>query len=443
MKRKRILSLLIIIFITLVFTGDAVADKLSKATFNTWTRKVKDALKDGNTKEAIETIGKLAEDDSERLVKFFFSLSSRYYSDEIIDSIKQALGKISDHDGVRYIVTNAVKAKAGLRVVLADVLASIPNDDAFKSLLKLLDLRDADTVKSAAKAVARKRDKRAVDNLINALEYWQDRDQAVVAEIRYGLIYSTGADGSGLDKADDWRSYWRKHGDDGAGSDDSSGSSPVTANPKPDFFGTSLSSMRFVFIIDISGSMNVIDPGEGGSSADSSGRTAPAEDIERERAEAQTRIGRTKAELVKAIKSLSKDVKFNIIIYNHDVNTWKPDLQQATEGNKNLAVDFVKALTANGLTHTDDALRNAFKNKDADHFILLSDGAPTHMGGDATEEWGGHEDSRELIKKIYDEVAELNRMRNVRIDTIGFSTANFDFMRKLAADNGGSCVELK
>ena len=40
-------------------------------------------------------------------------------------------------------------------------------------------------------------------------------------------------------------------------------------------------------------------------------------------------------------------------------------------------------------------------------------------------------------------MAELNRLRNVRIDTIGFRDANMEFMRKLAKDNGGTCTELK
>lgn len=434
--------LVLVFFVAAATAGDALADKLSDATFNTWTRKVKDALKDNNQKEAVDTIGKLADDNSERLAKFLFSISSKHYTAELLDAIKQALGSIEDHDGVRYIVTNAARAKAGLRPVLAQVLGALGNEDAFNVLLKLLDSRDENTVKETAKALARKRDSRAVDVLIKVLEYWQDRNKEVVAELRYALIYCTGASGDGLDKAEDWRNYWRKQGSESSGS--SGSNSPATAKPtNPEFFGTSLSSMRFVFIIDISGSMNIIDPGSGGSSGDLSGGTAPVGEVERERAEGQTRIGRTKVELVNAIKVLSKDAKFNIITYNHEVSSWKLGLQQATDANKNLAIEFVKALVADGLTYTDDALRDAFKNKDADTFILLSDGAPTHEGGEAREEWGGHSDSKEVIARIYTEVAELNRLRNVRIDTIGFSTANFEFMRKLAAENGGQCTELK
>jgi hypothetical protein len=438
----RLACLTLVAAVLILGSGDVYADKLSKATFNTWSKDVKDALKDDNAKKAIELIGKLAADDSERLAKFLFSISSKYYTPEIIEDIKQALGKISDHDGVRYVVTNATRAKTGLRPALAQVLGSMSNKDAFNVLLKYLDSRDAATVKEAAKAIARKRDSNVVSKLIKSLEYWEDRDKKVVAELRYALTYCTGASSSeGLDKAEDWRNFWRKKSSE---SDSSGSGRTATANPKtPDFFGTALSSMRFVFIIDISGSMNIVDPGEGDTSGDASGGTAPSEEVEKERAAGQTRIARTKAELIKAIKQISKDVKFNIITFCHDIKSWKSSLQEANAANKQAAIEFVKGLTASGLTYTDDALREAFKNKDADTFLLLSDGAPTHEGGEAREEWGGHRDSKEVIERIHKEVTELNRLRNVRINTIGFKDANVEFMKKLAKDNGGSCTELK
>ncbi len=417
--------------------------KLGDEEFKSLTRKAKDSLKDKDVKEAIKAINKLADDDSERLAEFLFSISSKYYTPELIEAIKQVLGRITDSEGTACIIKSASKVKPGLRPALAQVLGAMKEFGAFDVLLKYLDMRDRDTVRETAKVVARKRDKRAVDKLISCLERWQDKDSGVVAELRYALINCTGADGSGLDKAEDWRTYWKKQNSN-SGSSDSSDANPVTASPKkPDFFGTSISSMRFVFIIDISGSMTVIDPDEGGSSGKVIGKTTPDDENETDKPQGQTRLDRTKAELIKAIKALSKDVKFNIITYCHDVSSWKPDLQQATDANKNLAVGFVRKLTAGGLTHTDDALRAAFKNKDADTFLLLSDGAPTHEGGQACEEWGGHRDSKELIEKIHKEVAELNRLRGVCIDTIGFKDANMDFMRKLAKDNGGNCIELK
>jgi hypothetical protein len=415
--------------------------KLGDEEFKSLTRKVKDSLKDKDIKEAIKAIGKLAQDDSERLADFLFSISSRYYTPELVEAIKQALGRITNKEGTASIIKAAPKAKPGLRPALTQVLGAIKDDEAFQVLLKYLGMRDQNTVKEAAKVIARKRDRRAVDKLISSLERWQDRDRGVVAELRYALISCTGASGSGLDRAEDWRTYWKKAN---SGSSDSPDANPVTASPKkPDFFGTSISSMRFVFIIDISGSMNVIDPDEGKTSGKVIGKTTPDDEIDKSKPQGQTRLDRTKAELIKAIKALSKDVKFNIITYCHDVSSWKSDLQQATEANKNLAIGFVRKLTAGGLTHTDDALRAAFKNKDADTFLLLSDGAPTHEGGQACEEWDGHRDSKEIIERIHKEVAELNRLRGVCIDTIGFKDANMDFMRKLAKDNGGTCVELK
>jgi hypothetical protein len=415
--------------------------KLGDEEFKSLTRKAKDSLKDKDVKEAIKAINKLAGDDSERLADFLFSISSRYYTPELVEAIKQAFGRITDKEGIACIIKKAPRAKPGLRPSLAPVLGAIKDDGAFQVLLKYLEMRDAKTVKEAAKVIARKRDSSAVDKLISSLERWQHKDSSVVAELRYALINCTGADGSGLDRAEDWRTYLKKQR---SNSSDSTDSSPATASPKrPDFFGTSISSMRFVFIIDISGSMKVVDPDEGKASGKVIGRTTPDGDMEKDKPQGQTRLDRTKAELIKAIKALSKDVKFNIITYSHDISSWKSGLQQASSANKEAAINFVKKLTAGGLTYTDDALREAFKNKDADTFLLLSDGAPTHIGDEPREEWGGHSDSKELIEKIYKEVTELNRLRGVIIDTIGFKDANMDFMRKLAKDNGGNCIELK
>lgn len=437
----RRICMIFALLLTAGLAGEALADKLSNATFNTWCRKIKDALKKKDEKEAIETIGKLAEDDSERVAKFLFLLSSRYYTPEFLEAIKQALARISDHDGKRYIVSHAPTAKIGLQPVLAQVLGAYGSEDAFNVLLKYLESRKAGTVLEAAKVIARRRDSRAVDKLITALEKWQDKDKDVRAELRYALINCTGSHGDGLDRAEDWRTYWKKQKSSGA-----SDRPAATANPKrPKFFGTTVSSMRFVFIIDISGSMRVVDPGLGSISSDTGTGTTPADEVEpeRERVQGETRIKRTKAELVKAIKQLTDDVKFNIIAYNDKLHPWKPSLQEANAANKNLAIEYAKKLKASGLTFTDAALREAFKNKDADNFILLSDGAPTHEGGEPRVEWDGHRDSKEIIEKIHQEVAELNRLHNVRIDTIGFSTANMKFMRKLAEDNGGTCTALK
>jgi hypothetical protein len=435
-------SWMVLAVLALVLTAvDVCEGGLGDEDFKSLGKRVNDSLKDKNVSDAIKAIDKLAQDNSGRLVDFLFSISSKHYTAELVEAIKQALGRITDSEGIARIIKAAPGAKPGLRPALAQVLGAMKEEGAFDVLLKYLDMRDQETVRETAKVIARKRDKRAVDRLISSLERWQDRDSGVVAELRYALINCTGADGGGLDKAEDWRTFWKKQS---SGSSDLLGPSPETASPKkPDFFGTSISSMRFVFIIDISGSMNVVDPDEGSASGKVIGKTTPDGDFDENKPQGQTRIDRTKAELIKAIKALSKDVKFNIITYCHDVSSWKSDLQEASDANKSLAVDFVGKLTAGGLTHTDDALRAAFKNKDADTFLLLSDGAPTHEGGDACEEWGGHRDSKELIERIYKEVAELNRLRGVCIDTIGFKDANMDFMRKLAKDNGGTCVELK
>ena len=123
--------------------------KLGDEEFKSLTRKVKDSLKDKDVKEAIKAIGKLAQDDSERLADFLFSISSRYYTPELVEAIKQALGRITDKEGIASIIKAAPKAKPGLRPALTQVLGAIKDDEAFQALLKYLGMRDQNTVRTA------------------------------------------------------------------------------------------------------------------------------------------------------------------------------------------------------------------------------------------------------------------------------------------------------
>jgi hypothetical protein len=374
-----------------------------------------------------------------RLVDFLLNLPGKDLDKTLVSAIRTALAKVSDEDALGYIVRASVSASDQLRPVLAEVIRAVKTEEAFKALLSLLKDKDALTVREAAKSIAKRQDSRAVDSLIDALALWEGKDKDAAADLRNALVASTGKSGEGLETAQDWRNFWinsnRKTPEEQPES---------SRKGTPSFFGTTLSSMRFVFIIDISGSMNLIDPSkDSGGDADSEGKTTPTEQAEKISAQEKTRLGRTKRELINVISAISKDAKFNIIAFNHEIKSWKPDMVDASDENKQAAIEFVRGLAADGLTHTDDALREAFKNKDADTFILLSDGAPTHEGGEGREDWDGHKDSKEIIERIYKEIEELNRTRQVRIDTFGFPSANLEFMRKLAERNGGIFNEIK
>jgi hypothetical protein len=422
----------------LAFFGSSFAS-LDDATFNALKESIKVALESGDAAKAAEAIDKLSEDNSLRLVDFLFNLPAKSLDKTVTGAVRSALAKVSDPDALGYVARMSPSARKQLRPVLAEVLGAIKSEEAFKSLLALVKDNNALTVREAAKSIATKQDSRAVDSLIDALSVWENKDKEVAADLKCALVASTGKSGEGLETAQDWRNLRAN----------SAGKAPESKpessrSGAPSFFGTSLSSTRFVFIIDISGSMSIIDPSkESSGDAGSEGKTTPTDQAEKQSAEEKTRIGRTKRELISVIKAISKDFKFNIIAFNHEVKSWKPDMVDASDENKQAAIEFVRSLIADGLTYTDDALREAFKNKEPDTFILLSDGAPTHEGGEGREEWGGHKDSKEIIERIYKEVEEQNSTRRIRIDTFGFPGANFEFMKKLAEKNSGVFNEIK
>ena len=140
---------------------------------------------------------------------------------------------------------------------------------------------------------------------------------------------------------------------------------------------------------------------------------------------------------------MPNDVKFNIIAFSDRITKWRPGLTRAVESAKRKAIEWVEKLEADGLTYTDKAIEEAFKDRQVNTIILLTDGAPTHVGGDAKPEWGGHEDSMALIAQILTWVRKHNRLRKITIHCLGFEEANFEFLKQLARENNGICKAIR
>ena len=88
---------------------------------------------------------------------------------------------------------------------------------------------------------------------------------------------------------------------------------------------------------------------------------------------------------------------------------------RANKKNKEAAKAFVASLKANGGTFTMNAVKAAMQIKGADSIVVLSDGMPN----DVDLKSGSQLDT----KKILDEIAAINRLRRVIIDTFGFDAA--------------------
>ncbi|HLJ11174.1 MAG TPA: VWA domain-containing protein, partial [Planctomycetaceae bacterium] len=166
-----------------------------------------------------------------------------------------------------------------------------------------------------------------------------------------------------------------------------------------EYYGIPICAKRIVFVLDTSGSMR------------------------------GAKLDAAKAELIRAVKELPKEVHFSLVIFNGVVRVWQRELVAATESMKQIAVNVVLEQEARSNTASYDALEAAFDlNPEAIYF--LSDGAP--RGGKI-----------ESPPEIVSTISGVNRVRRVSIHSIGIDTsvpgaAIFArFMKSLADVNWG------
>jgi hypothetical protein len=170
------------------------------------------------------------------------------------------------------------------------------------------------------------------------------------------------------------------------------------------FFGVEARGQRFIYIVDISGSMAEV----------------AAEDN-------PPKIDILKRELVTSLEALADGTQF--IIYPFETDT-RPLLSSerwlvASEKNKKTAIDAVRLLTAGGGTNPSNAFTSAFLVKPRpDAIYFMTDG-------------------------IFDEgiavrIAALNRTEpQVPIHTIAFGdNAAFALMQRIAKDSGGTYLKV-
>jgi hypothetical protein len=222
---------------------------------------------------------------------------------------------------------------------------------------------------------------------------------------------------------------------------------------KKEFLGVATRSENILFVIDVSGSMEV-----------------PFADTERLKSSGRQyssfqRLQIVKEELLQTIAELPESTGFNIIAFASDVKVWKKEPVRANVLNKSAASDWVSRLkplggqsagfkaqaglsreAANeGQTNTHLALMTALgeppESKGGQGFVtaapknpldtifFLTDGEPTV---------GKSVDMRE----IRGEVRRVNGFRGVQIHVIYVGEFGGDDMEKLAHENGGVFVSI-
>lgn len=230
---------------------------------------------------------------------------------------------------------------------------------------------------------------------------------------------------------DEWNEWWKKE----KGSFEvkpPEDKRVVTGSSKAKYYGSEVTAKKIIFIIDASKSMSQTyqrPPGvdDGG---DVGGTTADEDEMERT-GDNRRKIDYARRELVKCIRALDKDVKFNIIAYKTFVTPWLNKLVEATRQNKKLAEEFTrdKRWEPKGLTNIYDALRIALQDKEVTCIYLLSDGEPTA---------GEFKTAPEILQRV----KEMNK-RKVEINTIGFGLKGWgeQLMKDLAAQNNGEFIK--
>jgi uncharacterized protein YegL len=199
------------------------------------------------------------------------------------------------------------------------------------------------------------------------------------------------------------------------------------------FYGITTNSKHIIYVVDVSGSMRA-DIVKGGIE-----RAGPGE---------KARIEVAREELRKALNGLTAkdgdergESSFNIVIFSTDVEVYKPGkMIDATKAAKEAAFKWIEEkVVPTYATNIYDALEQAFniisatsdaKNlkKGADTIFLMTDGEPNR----------GKFHDKDLIVS---EVKKLNATRKITLHTIGVGAqANADFLKKLAAANGGQYI---
>lgn len=376
---------------------------------------------------------------------------------EVRRAITEALGGFRDPKVLEPLKALAKDPEPVVRTTTADSLAKVGDASVVETLNTLL----ADTawqVRSAACAASGKlRDKRSIVPLLAVLK----EEGRLRVDAKIALTQITGFNFGAEPK--EWEDWWARSGDGfvvppqnppksvGAGSAKpaAGGLDRKYKGPGTHYYGINTPSKNMIFLLDVSRSMAeevdkaaaIVDKGKYGETNFTS----------------TVKIEIAKAELIRTIKNLKENVKFNIILFETEVTSWKKDVSPATDSNKADAIAFVQKQKPRGVevahnnrtggsvgqvgrTNIWDALQMAFGvagigtydksyTTQVDTMFLLTDGQPT--AGKMTK-W----------EDIEAEVKRLNGLRKVVINTISVGKLEGPFLRKLAEDNGGTFVDL-
>ncbi|MDZ4818997.1 MAG: VIT domain-containing protein, partial [Planctomycetota bacterium] len=93
------------------------------------------------------------------------------------------------------------------------------------------------------------------------------------------------------------------------------------------------------------------------------------------------KLEQAKGALKFMLNNLQKDDTFNIVVYDSEVELWKPELQRYNDETRNEALGFVEGIYAGGSTNISGALTGALSqlkdNSRTSYVLFFTDGLPT------------------------------------------------------------------
>lgn len=435
---------ILLLVLLLAPSAPALAD-LDAKHWRDVTEKLEAALSDKNEKEVGLRLQELARDDSERAAKIFAKAVARLPDSlDVYRALDPALAAFKSEKALKVLRDEALSAKDWrVRSLLFDALARRGALEP-AMLPKVLADKQEEVELAAVREIARARTIAGVEALCDFMAKAESKGglRGVVWQAaKNALVRMLGVEREG---GQDFKNYLDERRKDfvegkgipGAGGG-AAGKREKEGGQTVALFGQEIHCKNVVLILDVSGSMDIADQ------PPSNERTTlrvPQKGSKEE--EEWKRITRAKKEFKRVLEGLAAGkARVNVITFSTDVAAWKPEgLHELGSENLRSAEKFVEAFKADGVTCTDLALEWAFQRAPtADCIYLISDGYATHDGT-----------TKVPTKRIVDEVLELNRIRHVQINTLGFvspfanaPSADSELMQQLADATGGTYSEIK
>ena len=257
---------------------------------------------------------------------------------------------------------------------------------------------------AAAESLARARLRDVVLPMIEGLE--RDRNERIRQALGLSLYRITGVHLGSWPPS--WRRWWERDGGSFVVPLDAPPRNPPRKKKKNTgerrsvsrFYGIRIGSSRVVFLIDASGSMAIED-----------------------RKGARSRFDVAMEELERAFRGLPNGARANVIFFSDTVWSWKPRITPLTGSMRRSIRKQVGARSPRGGTHMYDGFEAAFRDKDVDTIVLLSDGQPS----------GGKIQWPDEIEKA---ILDWNALRRLTIHCVAVGYHS-PMLRRLAEASGG------